>query len=61
MKPWHKKGFPLYNELATLVDGSVATGDTAFRPGRMINDHDIDPLLRDEETALTVSLLCINA
>ncbi|KLO05895.1 hypothetical protein SCHPADRAFT_838762 [Schizopora paradoxa] len=33
-KPWRKKTFPLYDDLASLVDGIVATGEGAFRPGR---------------------------
>ncbi|KAK7017087.1 hypothetical protein VNI00_018701 [Paramarasmius palmivorus] len=29
---WQKKSFPLYDEMAVLVDGHVATGATAFHP-----------------------------
>ncbi|KAJ7348037.1 hypothetical protein DFH08DRAFT_960400 [Mycena albidolilacea] len=32
--PWHNKGFPLYQEMADLVDGGVATGERAFLPGQ---------------------------
>jgi hypothetical protein len=32
-KPWRKKAFPLYDDMLELVEGIVATGETAFRPG----------------------------
>ena len=31
-KPWHTKPFPLYNEMADLVDGSCALGKRKYRP-----------------------------
>ncbi|KAG6882525.1 hypothetical protein C0992_011412, partial [Termitomyces sp. T32_za158] len=34
---WRTTPFPLYDEMANLVDGSVATGDTVFCPGRARN------------------------
>lgn len=61
MKPWRKRSFPLYDDLALLVDGIVATGDNAFRPGRPITDKDIDPSLQGNgshvETVSSVSSL----
>ena len=32
-QPWRKKAFPLYDDMADLVDGIIATGQSAFRPG----------------------------
>ncbi|TDL14017.1 hypothetical protein BD410DRAFT_693273, partial [Rickenella mellea] len=34
VKPYRKKGFPLFDELQMLINGTVATGKSAFRPGR---------------------------
>ena len=34
LKPLRKKGFPLYYEIAELVDGTRATGQNAFRAGQ---------------------------
>lgn len=34
MRVWRKKPFPHYDDLALLVDGIIATGEGAFRPGR---------------------------
>ncbi|KDQ16585.1 hypothetical protein BOTBODRAFT_253036 [Botryobasidium botryosum FD-172 SS1] len=31
-KPFHAKPFPLYDAIATLVDGVIATGETGFHP-----------------------------
>ena len=33
-KPLHKKGFPLFDDIAELVDGTRATGENAFRVGQ---------------------------
>ncbi|KAJ6490529.1 hypothetical protein DFH09DRAFT_1105072 [Mycena vulgaris] len=33
IKPWRHKGFPLFDEMADLIDGAVATGEGAFQPG----------------------------
>ncbi|EJD03268.1 uncharacterized protein FOMMEDRAFT_20420 [Fomitiporia mediterranea MF3/22] len=33
-KPWRKKSFPLYEEMAELVEGIVADGRGAFRPSQ---------------------------
>jgi hypothetical protein len=33
-KPLCKKGFPLFNDIAGLVDGTCATGKNAFRAGQ---------------------------
>jgi hypothetical protein len=32
--PWRNKGFPLYQEMADLIDGGVATGERAFLPSQ---------------------------
>ena len=32
---WRTKGFPLYDKIAILVDGIIATGRTAFRAGQV--------------------------
>jgi hypothetical protein len=32
-KPFKKKSFPLYDELAELIDGTRATGASVFRVG----------------------------
>lgn len=42
MKPWRKKAFPLHDDLAILIDGTVATGESAFRPGRPGSNTDND-------------------
>ncbi|KAJ7760868.1 hypothetical protein DFH07DRAFT_957399 [Mycena maculata] len=34
IRPWRFKGFPLFDEMADLVDGAVAMGEGAFQPGR---------------------------
>ncbi|KAJ7346273.1 hypothetical protein DFH08DRAFT_961714 [Mycena albidolilacea] len=34
IRPWRNKGFPLYQEMADLVDGGVATGERVFLPGQ---------------------------
>jgi hypothetical protein len=33
---WHFKSFPLYDEMAQLVDGAVTTGEGAFNPGQVV-------------------------
>lgn len=33
-KPFRKKGFPLFDELGDLIDGTRATGEFAFRAGQ---------------------------
>jgi hypothetical protein len=33
VRGWRFKSFPLYDEMAQLVDGAVATGECAFNPG----------------------------
>lgn len=39
---WRKKSFVLYDRLAFLIDGVIATGNGAFRPGVRIEDWDSD-------------------
>ncbi|KAJ7136185.1 hypothetical protein C8R44DRAFT_729661 [Mycena epipterygia] len=34
IKPWRFKGFPLFDDMADLVDGAVATGAGVFHPGK---------------------------
>jgi hypothetical protein len=34
VKPLRKKGFPLFDDMAELVDGTRATGQYAFRAGQ---------------------------
>ena len=36
---WRSKGFPLYDDILTIVDGIIATGEHAFQAG--CNDPDI--------------------
>ncbi|KAJ7710202.1 hypothetical protein B0H14DRAFT_3641068 [Mycena olivaceomarginata] len=36
VRGWRFRGFPLYDELAQLVDGAVATGAGAFNPGQVV-------------------------
>ncbi|KAJ7788309.1 hypothetical protein B0H13DRAFT_2395059, partial [Mycena leptocephala] len=59
---WRFKGFPLYDEMAQLIDGAVATGEGAFHPGQQVanvpspdwpsdlpdddGDDNIDPYLK---------------
>ncbi|KAJ7449289.1 hypothetical protein FB451DRAFT_1147286 [Mycena latifolia] len=34
IRSWRFKGFPLFDEMAQLIDGAVATGVSAFQPGQ---------------------------
>ena len=54
--PWKKKSFPLFDDIAGLVEGVVATGESAFNPARFPSvalasdatstaDENIDPSL----------------
>ncbi|KAH8102343.1 hypothetical protein DFH11DRAFT_1779430 [Phellopilus nigrolimitatus] len=51
--PWRKKNFPLYEDMALLVDGIAPNGSNAFRPGREptggLLDEVLHPDLRDPE------------
>ena len=46
--PFHKKGFPLYNKISNLIDGTHATSEFTFwtgqSPGNDFNSH-INPML----------------
>jgi hypothetical protein len=33
---WRKKSFPLYDAIAELVDGAIATGEAKFRPAKVL-------------------------
>ncbi|KAG6834959.1 hypothetical protein H0H93_006081 [Arthromyces matolae] len=45
-KKWRKTSFPLYKEMADLVEGTYATGKGVVRPG----DHSEDTDISDAET-----------
>ncbi|KAJ6467017.1 hypothetical protein C8R45DRAFT_1106431 [Mycena sanguinolenta] len=54
---YRHKSYPLYDEMADLVDGGVATGDHSFVPGQPTvsqanqddnNNFPLDPMLRGE-------------
>lgn len=69
-KPWRKKTYPLFEDMAELVDGVIATGKAAFNPYRsssgppepalrLIVDDDIDSaLFRDEDIINGTSQVC---
>ncbi|KAJ7101911.1 hypothetical protein C8R44DRAFT_887706 [Mycena epipterygia] len=56
VEKWRHKSFPLYDQMADLVDGGVATGGNSFVPGQTPRntsftldvDNVIDPQLRGE-------------
>ncbi|KAJ7367469.1 hypothetical protein DFH08DRAFT_795635 [Mycena albidolilacea] len=57
IRPWRNKGFPLYHEMADLVDGGVATGERAFLPGQgpmhpTSSDWPDDLVLEDDDFPL---------
>lgn len=39
---WRRESFPLYDEVAYLVDGVIATGEAAFRAGQVNNTGNND-------------------
>ncbi|KAG6907216.1 hypothetical protein DXG01_009872 [Tephrocybe rancida] len=45
LKKWRKNHFPLFDDIASLVEGTYATGAAVFRPGR-----DFTPALSDNNT-----------
>jgi hypothetical protein len=51
-RKWHKKPFPLYDDMLELIDGIVATGESAFCLGQAAHSQDldlaIDPVLLEE-------------
>ena len=42
LKRWQTESFPLYDEIAYLVDGTFATGNGAFRAGQPETSQVID-------------------
>jgi hypothetical protein len=36
VKPFCKKGFPLFDKIGNLIDGTCATGEFAFRAGQTL-------------------------
>ena len=74
LKKWRKSAFPLFDDMADLIEGTYATGAGVFRPGRDFtpgtggsdkdtdDEYIIDPLLRQsgEQSLLSVSGLGID-
>lgn len=50
MAKWRNKGFPLYDDIMTIIDGIVATGELAFRAGQAPMADDVVPT-EDEHVA----------
>lgn len=60
---WQHEGFPLYDEMAYLVDGTYATGDGAFRAGEpeISLDDEVTTNLLDDENDSELEEVCLHS
>ncbi|KAF8065310.1 hypothetical protein FPV67DRAFT_1671582 [Lyophyllum atratum] len=42
---WRTKPFPIYDDMADLIDGAMATGENSFVPGQASTAQDLSPAL----------------